>query len=231
MQRRLPAGRTRRADRYLVIGALLGAVLLGGGLLAGCARIPGVYTYEKAGATAPGAGAFDPVVYVDGIWASKVVPTVTEKAVDADVLLPALAANASAASTKYGRQNGTGSPYAFLIKGTGTVDKVDTSDPTGPMTVTVTAAGKPMKVEIVTGPVIIGTAIRDAVGFIDFSQFTNQIDYANVSTQLNKKAKTDVIGKVDLKTLAGKKIDFSGAFSALIPGTVNVVPTTLKVVS
>jgi predicted lipoprotein len=207
-----------------------GAVLLLS--LGACAHVPGVYTYEsdKSGSAAGGAKTFDAKTYVDGVWAGKIVPTVRDRAVDVTTVAAAIAADSQAAGKQYGHQAGAGSPYAYLVKGSGTVTKVDTSVPTGPMTVEVPQAGKKaLTVTIATGPVIAGTALRDGVGFISFGDFTNQIDYANAATQINDRAKTDVIAHVDLKTITGKRVTFAGAFSALAPGTIFVVPTSLQV--
>jgi predicted lipoprotein len=108
------------------------------------------------------------------------------------------------------------------------VTAVDATAPTGP--VTVALAGDPGKtVTLVTGPVIAGTAIRDAVGFIQFGQFTNQIDYADVATQLNNRVKSDVSAKLDKASLTGKTITFEGAFSLLTPAAISVVPTKVQV--
>jgi predicted lipoprotein len=198
-----------------------------------CARLPGVYVYERSGSTAAGASAaFDPKAYVDGIWSSKIVPTVHAKAVDVTILSAAIDRDAEAAGQKYGRRAGTGSPYAYLAKGSGTVTKVDTSAPTGPVTVRVPTppGAKPVTVTVITGPVIAGTALRDGVGFISFGDFTNQIAYADVANRINAKVKTEVTSKLDRKSLTGKKVTFYGAFSALIPGQILLVPTELQVV-
>jgi predicted lipoprotein len=222
-------------DIRMKVSAPLRAVAAGLVLLmslAACARVPGVYTYEprSSGAGAGGAKAFNAKTYVDGVWASKIVPTVRDKAVDVTTVAAAIAKDPEAAGKQYGHQAGTGSPYAYLVKGSGTVTKIDRSVPTGPMTVEVPRAGaKPLTISIATGPVIAGTALRDGVGFISFGDFTNQIAYADVANQLNNRAKTDVIAKVDLTTITGKKITFAGAFSALTPGTIFLVPTELQV--
>jgi predicted lipoprotein len=144
-------------------------------VLAGCGRLPGVYVYESDSGGAPGGGASatDAKTYVADAWASKIVPTVHEKAVDITTVAAAIAKEPAAAGQQYGHQAGTGSPYAFMVKGSGTVKKVDTSVPTGPMTVEIPQAGaKPLTIAIATGPVIAGTAVRDAVGFISFGDFT-----------------------------------------------------------
>jgi predicted lipoprotein len=201
--------------------------------LAACSHVPGVYTYVPASeATASGAGgvaAFDAKAYVAKNWTEKVLPAVQADAVDASTLLPALAADRDAASKQYGYQAGTGSPYAFLTRGSGTVTKVDEESPSHPVTIQLDGTtGKDGQVQVVTGPVIAGTALRDGVKFIHFSDFTNQLDYADVGTELNSKVKTEVLAGVDAETLVGQKVDFAGAFSLVAPGSVLVVPTQLE---
>jgi predicted lipoprotein len=220
----------RRRPTGVMTAVMLVAVLLTAAL-AGCSKVPGIYVYEKAGsAQSGGAKAFDPKTYVDGIWASKIIPTVQQKAVDVTAVSAAIDKDPEAAGKQYGTRSGTGSPYAFMVKGTGTVTKLDAEQPTGPMTVQVPAAagGKAVTVTIATGPVIAGTALRDAVGFIAFGDFTNQIDYANVANAINDRVKTDVIAKAGVMGLVGKKITFAGAFSSLVPGTIFLVPTRIE---
>ncbi len=202
-------------------------------VLAGCSHVPGVYTYVPASEAtktgAAGGGAFDAKAYVAKNWTEKVLPTVEKDAVDATTLLPALAADQAAASKQYGYQAGTGSPFAFLTRGTGTVTKVDDENPSHPVTIQLDGAtGKDDTVQLVTGPVIAGTALRDGVKFIQFSDFTNQLDYADVGTELNTKVKTEVLKGVDPTSLVGTKVDFAGAFSLVAPGSILVVPTQLE---
>jgi predicted lipoprotein len=219
--------RCKRAGVSLVASAALAAALTG------CSHVPGVYTYVPASeATASGGGnaaAFDAKAYVEKNWAEKVLPAVETDAVDAATLLPALAADQDAASKQYGSQAGTGSPYAFLTRGSGTVTKVDEENPSHPLTIQLDGTtGKDGTVQVVTGPVIAGTALRDGVKFIHFSDFTNQLDYADVGTELNSKVKADVLAAVDAKSLVGTKVDFAGAFSLVAPGSILVVPTQLE---
>ena len=221
------------------VGRAAGAALLAATaatLSAGCSHVPGVYTYVPASeATASGAAggkAFDAKQFVDGIWTDKVLPTVDQQAIDATTLLPALASDQQAASRQYGNQAGTGSPFAFLVRGTGTVTKVDQESPSHPLTVQVDGLkGDGSTVQVVTGPVIAGTALRDAVKFIKFSDFTNQLDYADAGTQLNDRVKSEVLAKIDPTSLVGQKVDFAGAFSLVAPGAVLIVPTQLTAAS
>jgi predicted lipoprotein len=191
--------------------------------------MPGIYTYEGKSQAAQVAAGFNASSYVNGIWEAKVIPTVHSQAVDVETLLAAIDANPDDAAKKYGKASGVGSPPAFMVKGTGTVTKVDTSSPTGPVTVKLAQKPAPGDVTVLTGPVIAGTALRDAVGFITFGQFPNQIDYADVATQLNNRVKTDVVAKIDRGSLTGKKVTFEGAFALLTPSAISIVPTSLQV--
>ncbi len=194
--------------------------------------VPGVYVVEQAGGTkAPGSGAdakFDPTAYADKIWDTKVVPTATDDAVEAATLLPALQADSVAASEQYGKQAGSGAPYAFLVKGSGTVVAVSKGNEVGSITVEVADVGK-TEVNLAVGPAFVGTAVRDAVGFIEFGQFTNQIDYADAATALNSKVKATVVSGLDLTTIKGNQVTFTGAFQLLDPSSVFITPITLQV--
>lgn len=208
-----------------------GLALVLGVSLTACSGIPGIFVIEKPGASATGAGRakkFDATAYADRVWVSKVVPAARKNAVDAATLLPALRKDQKAAGTRYGKRSGAGSPYSFLIKGTGTVTGVTNTSGAGSIRLKVAGAGK-TDVNLAIGPAIVGTAIRDAVGFIKFSGFTNQIDYANVATALNNKVKKTVLNDLDRGSIKGKKVTFTGAFQLLTSSSVMITPITLEV--
>ena len=185
--------------------------------------VPGLWTYEKdgAGSDAGGTAGFD----VDKAWTDQVLPAIQTKGVDAPELLAAIEKDPKAAAQEHGVASAAGGSPTFAIKGSGKVTKVDADQPTGPVTVDI---GDGKTVQIVTGPVILGTALRDISG-ITFGDFTNQIDYQNAGTALNNKSKTDVIATVDKAALTGKTLEFQGAFTLLSPTSIAVVPTELKV--
>jgi hypothetical protein len=73
-------------------------------------RVPGFYVYERSGSKGGGSSAaFNPKTYVDGIWSSKIVPTVHQEAVDVTTLPAAIADDPEAAGQKYDHRAGTGS--------------------------------------------------------------------------------------------------------------------------
>ncbi|GAB6898531.1 DUF2291 family protein [Kineosporia succinea] len=217
-------------NRGVLRSARWGAAVAVLALTTACSHVPGVYTIESRSDAQAAANrdVFDPAAYVDGVWDSKVVPALT-KATDASVVVAAIGEDPDAAGERYGHRPGVGGPFSYLVKGTGTVTKVDDGSATTPLTVRL--EGTDDDVNIGTGQVIAGTALRDAVGFISFSDFSNQLDYADVATQLNDRVRSDVLDHLptDRKELEGKQITFSGAFSSLVPGTAMIVPVTLEV--
>jgi len=168
--------------------------------------------------------AFDPVAFGAQTYESQVVPELKRSAVDLSVLLPALEQNPQAGGQQYGRRQGDG-PYNYAVRGTGVAAGVRS----GLLQVTVPGAPPDTQVYLQVGPAINGTALRDAVGFITFGQFLNQVEYADAATALNNEVKQRVLAGLDPAALSGKTISFVGAFTALTPTTVTVTPVELEV--
>jgi len=166
---------------------------------------------RSVAALAEGGTVFDKVKYVDGIWQSKVIPTVEKESVEFDTLIAAIQADPKQAGGKYG--NDVGGATNYLVSFSGTVENVDTSSLTGTISVNVPFQGTNVPVKIQIGPIILGTALRDAVKFIKFEEFLNQMQFGNVSDELNTRVEKDVVSKLDLKSLTGKKISIKGAFT------------------
>jgi predicted lipoprotein len=147
--------------------------------------------------------------FVDGIW-DKLGPIFDEKAQDIAKVLPEIRANPDAAGEKYGRREAT-NPYNYMVKGTGKVAEVNTESAAG--TAMVEIPGLNEKVALQIGPVVRGTALRDATGLVSFNQFENQLDYADVSKELNSRALKAAFSTAPAASLAGKTVTFYGAFT------------------
>jgi predicted lipoprotein len=149
--------------------------------------------------------------FVEPIWTSKILPTIQEKAHQIASILPEIRSDPEAAGQKYGRREAT-NPYNYMIKGTGKVTEVHTESQAGTATLEIPDLAE--KVILQIGPVLRGTALRDATGIVSFNQFTNQLDYADVSKEINSRAlKTAFPGAFDPTSLSGKTITFFGAFT------------------
>ena len=121
---------------------------------------------------------------------------------------------------------------ARFLKGTGVVVAIDRQSRAGVMRVQ--PSGSPTAtVAIQIGPVMRGTALRDAASFIEFSHFTNQFDYAGAANALNDYALRTVVGALPADTLQGRTITFTGA-AGKAPfredGAIDLVPVQLELV-
>ena len=207
--------------RLLAVVAVLVIAVSG---LAGC-KIK--YDSDTSGAGGADA-AFNAATYVDKLWDAKVMPLMATAPVDVGTVLTAIAQDPDAAGKQYGRRAGDGQPWTYLVKGEGAVTSVDVTSRHGTATLEVMIDNKPTTVILQIGPVIFGTSLRDALPFIAFGDFVNQIDYAEVSRALNGKA-TAGFAK-EMAGAEGKVISFSGAATAPSGGTpLTITPVLLSI--
>ena len=93
----------------------------------------------------------------------------------------------------------------------------------------VTGISAPLRLRVQTGPAINGTELRDVTGDINFSQFTNQIEYQDAGSALNKELKKLVLDSIDTSALTGKTVAVVGAFKLVNPKNWLITPVTLEV--
>jgi len=184
-------------------------------------------TYKKPDfkITASGRPAFNPDQYGRQTY-PKAVATLEKNAQPLPSLVAALEKNADAAGEKFGHRAGNG-PYSFAVRGDGVAGKVKD----GVLAVNVKGVPKTTTVAIQTGPALPGTSIRDAVGFIQFGQFLNQVEFADAATALNNQVKAQVLKGLDPQSLQGKRIRFLGAFTSLAPTAVTITPVKVEAAS
>jgi len=183
-------------------------ILLAGLALGGCKIVA---NQDLLQARAKSEDAFDAAAYVNKIWDSKALPEFKNKAVDLDTLLPAIAEDPDKAGKMYGQRAGEGNPWTYEIKGEGKVVAVDVASRHGIVTIETATKSGPLKINLQVGPVVFGTALRDALPFIHFGDFVNQIQYAQVSRALNDRAVKEVRAAFDPKDSLGKTITFYAA--------------------
>ena len=164
--------------------------------------------------------------FVDPIWTSKVLPTIEAKAQDIAAILPEIRANPQEAGEKYGRHDAT-NPYSYMVKGTGKVAEINTQSQAG--TVLLEVPGLSEKVALQVGPVVRGTAVRDATGLVSFNQFSNQLDYADVSKEMNTRALKSATAGLEAQAFPAvdKTVSFFGVmtFDPHAKGPVLITPT------
>jgi predicted lipoprotein len=170
---------------------------------------------------------FNADAYVDSLWQSKVLPTMLEKAVDLAAVLSALDADPESAKKQYSSGSAGGTAH-FIVKGTGLVSRVESRSQNRTLSLTLPNYKGKTEVAIQIGPVFRGTALRDAVGFIQFNQFVNQLQFADVGNKLNERVATAVVKDFELATAQGKQISFCGAFSFTDRAKIMMTPVKLE---
>ena len=166
---------------------------------------------------------FDPKAFVDGIWESKLIPTINEKAVDLSLVLGKIKPDDSGFASidslipitnNYGLIT-VGEAHAYIVKGQGKVVDVNTKTSIGTLELMLDGYTGPIKVKFYIGPRIPSdeSSVRDAVGFINFGDFKEQTEYGKVGLEINKRSMSQVDLPPDKDTLQGKMISFYGVFT------------------
>lgn len=179
--------------------------------LTGC-KIIKTPTAEEAAIAA--SGGFDPDKQVADLWQAKVIPFLDQRAGTYQDVSALVASDANAAAAKYGHKekNGT-APWTYAAKVSGTIVKAETKSRAAYLDTDVDGDGK-ADVRIQIGPVIKGTAIRDSLDFVNFSEFKNQIQWAEFGKAFNNHLNAQVLDKLSRDGLEGKKVEAVGAYPA-----------------
>jgi len=190
-----------------------------------------VHHGERATASESSAesGEFDSAGYETQNWQSKVLPELKDHAVDIRLVLKGLEVDPEAARSQWGHRQEETAPYSFIVTGSAAVKAVDLESAAATAEVDLAAPAEGAKVLVQIGPVIRSSAIRDSLSFVHFGDFTNQVDFANLSRALNSHVKTVVLEGLDRDHLVGKTLKFTGAFVEAEDGTVLITPAVLEV--
>lgn len=155
--------------------------------------------------------AVSPAVYVASVWPAKVM------------------AEARNAVPVAGAARAAGARRAIFVTGTGVVTDVDARSRVGFAHVVFGDRASQVDANVQIGPVLRGTALRDALPFVQFSDFTNQIDFAGVATELNARVLTDVLAAVPAASLRGMRVSLTGAAAIGGAGALEIVPIAIQI--
>lgn len=187
----------------------LQAVLLAGAIaLTGCKVVT---TAQDQAIRAKRSLNFNADAYVAKIWDAQALPELQRRAAPANDLFAAIDANPDKAGARLGRRASEGGAWTFVVSGEGVVRAVDNSSRRRTVEVSVVEAGA-RAVRLEAGPVVVGTALRDALPFIAFDDFSDQLAFADVGRALTKTALSRT--RPTLESLRpGDRVRFVGAFN------------------
>lgn len=153
---------------------------------------------EKAAVT------FDATQFVETFWTNKLL-SATGKAVQADVLLVAIQADAAGAKKNFSHSVGLSEGYFYFVSGSGRVVAVTDDE----VSLAVTEGGTNVEVSLQTG-LVFGNALRDGTGLLASSDYPNSQDFNDISAALNHIVETRVVPKLKEQAKVGAKISFVG---------------------
>lgn len=165
--------------------------------------------------------------YIAEIWDAKIIPEFAANAIDLDTTIAALKKDASAFEKSNGKRNNEFSPYNYIVKGRAVVKEVKTNSAAGKIILDVKDISGKRDVIIQVGPVIQKSSIRDALSFINFNDFVNQIEFASVSKEINQYILNNVLKDIKDKKMAGKEVQFVGAFTYDKSGKILITPVKI----
>jgi predicted lipoprotein len=175
------------------------------GSLASCVPWTIVPIEDEQTTSAP---ASDPATYVESIWTARLLP--------AALAAPDLATVRTATA-----------PTLVTVRAQAL--NLDTTSRIGKLLLDLEPADGQPDAALLTGPVILATSVRDAAGFIEFTDFANQLDYADVSNELNQRVLDTVLAPLDLESLLGRTLSVHGAWTPAGDALPEIVPLHVEV--
>jgi predicted lipoprotein len=164
---------------------------------------------------------FEPAGYIASIWESRVLPNAERNAIDLQALFIPQSADMKVGSS--------GGKRAVFVKGTAKVANVDRTSRVGLARLVLRGTTGGHAVAIQIGPVIRGTALRDALDFVRFTDFVNQLEFAAVAGALNDHVVSTVLDVTPALT-SGVEVTFIGAIPlSASTQTLEIVPVKLTV--
>lgn len=167
---------------------------------------------------------FNAAAYARNYLNTQLLPAAA-KAPGIDQLLTQLKNNSDSTFKSYSHALDIGNIRFFMTSGQGIITSADEND------VYVLTPGK-QTIKIAT-EYIFGNALRDAPGIISINDFTNTMDLNNVSAEVNKIVRNEVLPSFKSKIKKGSAILFAGAFELnqahMNLSNIEVIPVSLKI--
>ncbi|MES2573328.1 MAG: DUF2291 family protein [Bacteroidota bacterium] len=168
---------------------------------------------------------FDAKAYAK-IYLLEKIPANKKKAVTIDNLLSAINKDSKKAFADFSHFQNEGDAKYFFVKGESNVTAIDEEF----VTLENTASGTEIKLAV---QYIFGNTARDCSGIISIDDFSNTMDLNNVSEEINKLIKSEIVAPFKTKVQKGDRISFLGGIelSQSDPKTdkLEIVPLQLEI--
>ena len=171
---------------------------------------------------------FNPATYAQTFWNNKLLPNLN-KAIELMQLTTLLSTDTAKTFETYSHALGIGNLRYFLVKGKGQIISVNEDD----ISVLLQTDTTKQTITIAT-EYVFGNAVRDATGLIDINEFSNTMDFNNVSAELNKIIREKVLPPIKSIAKKDNTIEFVGAIELnkehLNLSQIEIIPVEIKIV-
>ena len=150
------------------------------------------------------AGTFNPKEVAEKFWSERLLKSL-DQAVKAEVLLPAIQADAAVARKKFSRSIGVSESYTYFVSGIGRVLAVSDDE----ISLVVTTGATNAEVALQVG-LVFGNAVRDGTGLLSGNDYPNSQDFNAISETLNRIIEERVQPKLRALAKVGVTIRFTG---------------------
>ena len=147
---------------------------------------------------------FDPTAFAEKLWSDRVLASL-DQAVQVEMLLPAIQANAAESKKKYSRSFGVSETYTYFVSGMGRVVAVSDDE----ILLAITAGATNAEVSLQTG-LLFGNAVRDGTGLLSVNDFPDSQNFNGISEALNHIVETRVQPKLREAAKVGAVVKFTG---------------------
>jgi predicted lipoprotein len=154
--------------------------------------------HERAATT------FDTARFAEQFWRERLLKSL-DRAVNANLLLPAIQSDPAAARKKFSRQLGISESYFYFVAGIGRVISATNDE----VALAVTEAATQPEVVLPAG-LLFGNAVRDATGLLNVNDFPNSQDFNDISQALNHLVETQVLPALREQAKVAVAIRFVG---------------------
>jgi len=206
---------------HLVIGTIAVLFLAYAGLSATVVK-------EGQEATLTGEVAFDSSTVAQTFWKEKSKEYFENNCYDLAELIKESNGDFNSIAKKGHYSMGDKGELSFIVKGSGTVTEVKNKLRSGYLALDLDGNDSDIKTRLQIGPVFKGSAVRDSISLISYDNYKNQIEWAQVSVSFHQLIEKNVLSKVDIPSLQGKKVEFIGCFTVK-PGALQITPVELTV--
>lgn len=173
---------------------------------------------------------FDSKSYARKYFDSKLLP-VLNNAVDINILRVMVLADGNKAFNTHSHALGIGNIKYFLIKGEGEITAINEND----MTIVSKVDEDGRVTYTIATEFVYGNALRDASGLISLNEFDNTMDINNVSEEINKIVRKEVLPPFKKTAKKGDVVQFTGAIELnkehLNVEKIEIIPISLKIIN